>query len=87
VDSFPANGYGIHDMAGNVWEWCSDWYDRNYYHSSPRAHPKGPDEGNLKVLRGGSWGGLDIQIRCGIRVGERPDVSESNVGFRVARPA
>ena len=87
VGSYPPNPYGLYDLSGNVWEWCSDWYDRNYYHDSPRLNPQGPGSGHLKVLRGGSWGALDIQIRCGIRVGENPYVSESRVGFRLARPS
>ena len=85
VGSYPSNPYGLYDMAGNVWEWCADWYDRNYYHVSTDLNPKGPDIGVEKVLRGGSWGGLDVQVRCGIRVGERPQVSDSRVGFRLAR--
>lgn len=85
VGAYPPNAFALYDMAGNVWEWCSDWYDRNYYRTGPTTDPPGPDSGEMKVLRGGSWGGLDVQIRCGIRIGEWPHVSDSRVGFRVAR--
>ena len=49
------NGLGIYDMSGNVWEWVNDWYDKDYYRSSPRSDPTGPVSGQSKVLRGGSW--------------------------------
>ena len=57
VGSYPtgASPYGALDMAGNVWDWCSDWYDANYYATSPSSNPTGPASGQLRVLRGGSW--------------------------------
>ncbi len=57
--SEDVSSYGVYDMAGNVWEWVSDWYDKNYYQNSPGNNPKGPDNGQYRVLRGGSWRNLD----------------------------
>lgn len=55
VGSFAPNGYGLYDMAGNVWEWCADWYSANYYANSTGRNPTGPDSGSTPVLRGGGW--------------------------------
>ena len=55
VGSYPANGYGLYDMGGNVWEWCQDWYGKDYYQNSAAKNPPGPDTGKYRVLRGGSW--------------------------------
>ena len=75
VGQFPqgASPYGAHDMAGNLWEWVSDWYDPNYYQTSPpNINPKGPDTGDGHVLKGGGWAeNLDF-TRCASRLGGEP---------------
>ena len=62
VGSFGANGYGLYDVAGNVWEWCSDWYDKNYYNVSRTQNPLGPNSSpqGWRVLRGGCWDNTSI---------------------------
>jgi formylglycine-generating enzyme required for sulfatase activity len=84
VGSYPANGFGLHDMHGNVWEWCADWYDKDYYASSPRRDPQGPSEGSLRVVRGGSWGYGGRGCRSAYRDGGAPAVRYFDLGFRVA---
>ena len=87
VTSMP-NGqspYGIHHMAGNVWEWVSDWYDGFYYEKSPYANPKGPDLGTSKVLRGGNWYYKAYYMRTTYRFNEKPDVFNIWQGFRCAK--
>ena len=85
VGSFPPNGYGLYDMAGNVLEWCLDWYDPDYYSISPRNNPKGPDTGTYRVLRGGSWHSyFEFVLRVTNRLNYRPTNTDSAVGFRCA---
>ena len=85
VGSFAPNGYGLYDMAGNVWEWCWDWYSAGYYNISPSTNPKGADTGSLRVLRGGSCGGIAIGLRVTDRNGEIPTFKYGDVGFRCVR--
>ncbi|MCE7926108.1 MAG: hypothetical protein DYG98_23935 [Haliscomenobacteraceae bacterium CHB4] len=80
------NATGIFDLSGNVWEWCHDWYDKNYYSKSRNTQdPSGPASGETRVLRGGSWNNSGKHLRITNRSSRYPDFRDSSVGFRVAR--
>ncbi len=82
----PANAFGLHDMHGNLWEWCQDFHDTEYYRSAPSHDPTGPATGDFRVLRGGCWHHTRSECRSTFRRYSNPDGPHSNVsGFRVAR--
>ncbi len=86
-----ANGFGLYDMLGNVWEWVNDRYEENYYQNSPSQDPRGPASGSYRVLRGGSWYNFTRVVRVSGRdrfipgVGGVPGPAYSSGGFRCAR--
>jgi formylglycine-generating enzyme required for sulfatase activity len=83
VGGKAANGFGLRDMLGNVWEWVNDWHDT--YPSSAQTNPTGPVDGSFRVFRGGSWGFVTDFVRSSGRVWVGPGFTNYNIGFRVAR--
>ena len=87
ANAYPPNAFGLHCMTGNVWEWCADWFSTQPQQGASRTDPTSPPDGTARVLRGGSYlchASYCLRYRTSARMGNTPDSSSSNVGFRVA---
>lgn len=82
-----ANELGIYDMSGNLWEWCWDWFDREYYKTSPWQNPYGPAVGLRRVMRGGSTFNPENYVRTTFRASQKPNIGSTRLGLRVVRNA
>ena len=90
VDSFPPNGYGLHNVTGNVWEWVGDWFEPRFRARDRDHDPRGPASGTDRAQKGGSYlchESYCRRYRVAARQGKSPDTSAGNVGFRCARDA
>jgi formylglycine-generating enzyme required for sulfatase activity len=83
VGAYPPSNFGLHDMHGNVWEWCADWLASDAYSHAARRNPQGPAQGQFRVIRGGSWRSHAATCRAAYRNGLGPKSRDSCTGFRV----
>ena len=82
--TYPPNAYGLYDVCGNVWEWVGDWYSPDYYGLGDMRDPRGPQAGNMRMVRGGSWVNDDVaMLRCAYRHKVPPDTYAYSIGFRI----
>ena len=79
------NAYGLYDMLGNVWEWCEDWYDKDWYSRMPEQNPLNNNSSQYRVVHGGSWGNIAGSVRASYRYWFYPDGRHISVGFRISR--
>ena len=80
------SNFGLYDMLENVWEWCQDWLNENYYRVSPKDNPQGPPMGEYRVSRGGSWFSVPSFVRCANRGRMRQNDRRVALGFRLVSP-